>query len=105
MNDSSDYDLWAEIYDSVYSYVQEDIPFYVEEAIRAGGSIAIGLMQQINTIHGVRKNLFKRLETGFRSRALLRNLEHPALRLIDELRRRSSVRRESAAGDFIASVN
>lgn len=39
MNDSSDYDLWAEIYDSVYSYVHEDIPFYVEEAIRAGGSI------------------------------------------------------------------
>ena len=38
MNDS-DYDQWAEIYDSVYSYVREDIPFYVEEARRAGGPV------------------------------------------------------------------
>lgn len=39
MNDSTDYDLWAEIYDSVYSYVQEDIPFYVKEAVAAGGPV------------------------------------------------------------------
>ena len=35
----STYDQWAEIYDSVYSYVTEDIPFYVEEARRAGSPI------------------------------------------------------------------
>ena len=36
---NSGYDQWAEIYDSVYSYVREDIPFYVEEARRAGSPI------------------------------------------------------------------
>lgn len=36
---TSTYDQWAEIYDSVYSYVREDIPFYVEEARRAGGPV------------------------------------------------------------------
>ena len=35
----SAYDQWAEIYDSVYSYVREDIPFYVEEARRARGPV------------------------------------------------------------------
>lgn len=33
------YDDWAEIYDSIYSYVVEDIPFFVEEAINYGGPI------------------------------------------------------------------
>ena len=33
------YDQWADIYDLVYSYVREDIPFYVEEARRAGGPV------------------------------------------------------------------
>ena len=33
------YDQWAEIYDSVYSYVTDDIPFYVEEALQAGGPV------------------------------------------------------------------
>lgn len=37
--DISPYDAWAEIYDSVFSYVVEDIPFYVEESTRAGGSV------------------------------------------------------------------
>ena len=36
---SDTFDQWADIYDSVYSYVREDIPFYVEEAIRAGGPV------------------------------------------------------------------
>ena len=36
---ASTYDRWADIYDSVYSYVREDIPFYVEEARRAGGPV------------------------------------------------------------------
>ncbi len=35
----SSYDQWAEIYDSVYSYVRDDIPFYVEEALRSGGPV------------------------------------------------------------------
>ena len=39
MVNHSAYDQWAEIYDSVYSYVREDIPFYVEEARRAGGPV------------------------------------------------------------------
>ena len=33
------FDQWAELYDSVYSYVTEDIPFYVEEARRAKGLV------------------------------------------------------------------
>ena len=35
----SAYDRWADIYDSVYSYVRDDIPFYVEEAVAAGGPV------------------------------------------------------------------
>ena len=30
---------WADVYDSVYAYVTEDIPFYVEEARRSGGPV------------------------------------------------------------------
>ena len=37
--DISPYDDWAAIYDAVYSYVVEDIPFYVEEAVRSGGPV------------------------------------------------------------------
>ena len=37
--DISPYDSWAEIYDSVFSYVVDDIPFYVEEATRSGGTV------------------------------------------------------------------
>ncbi|MCI0440541.1 MAG: class I SAM-dependent methyltransferase [Chloroflexi bacterium] len=33
------YDQWAEIYDSVYSYVRDDIPFYLEEAVQSGGPV------------------------------------------------------------------
>ena len=36
---TSPYDRWADLYDSVYSYVTEDIPFYVEEALSAGGPV------------------------------------------------------------------
>ena len=35
----SAYDQWASIYDSVYSYVRDDIPFYVKEALDSGGDI------------------------------------------------------------------
>ena len=35
----TDYDTWAGIYDSVYSYVQEDIPFYVDMAKLHGGPV------------------------------------------------------------------
>ncbi len=35
----SPYDGWADIYDAVFSYVKEDIPFYVEEAERSGGPV------------------------------------------------------------------
>jgi len=37
--DISPYDAWAEIYDSVFSYVVDDIPFYIEEATRSGGTV------------------------------------------------------------------
>lgn len=37
--DSSAYDAWAEIYDSVYSYVRADVPFYVAEALESGGPV------------------------------------------------------------------
>ena len=37
--DISPYDAWAEIYDSVFSYVVDDILFYVEEATRADGTV------------------------------------------------------------------
>jgi SAM-dependent methyltransferase len=36
---ASIYDAWADVYDSVYSYVRDDIPFYVDEAIAAGGPV------------------------------------------------------------------
>ena len=36
---ASIYDAWADVYDSVYSYVREDIPFYVDEALTAGGPV------------------------------------------------------------------
>ena len=36
---ASIYDAWADVYDSVYSYVRDDIPFYVEEALAAGGPV------------------------------------------------------------------
>ena len=35
----AEYDQWAEIYDSVYSYVVDDISFYVEEARSSGGRV------------------------------------------------------------------
>ena len=35
----AEYDRWAEIYDSVYSYVVEDISFYVDEARNSGGRV------------------------------------------------------------------
>ena len=35
----TDFDEWAEIYDTVYSYVREDIPFYIEEARRSDGPV------------------------------------------------------------------
>ncbi len=36
---STAYDAWAEIYDRVHSYLTEDIPFYVEEALHSGGPV------------------------------------------------------------------
>lgn len=33
------YDRWARFYDSIYSYVREDIPFYVREAEQSGGPV------------------------------------------------------------------
>ncbi len=36
---TSIYDAWADVYDSVYSYVRDDIPFYVEEALAAAGPV------------------------------------------------------------------
>ena len=36
---ATNFDQWADIYDSVYSYVREDIPFYVEETRLAGGPV------------------------------------------------------------------
>lgn len=35
----SPYDAWAEIYDSVYSYVRADIPFYTQLALESGGPV------------------------------------------------------------------
>ena len=35
----TDFDEWAEIYDTVYSYAREDIPFYIEEARRSDGPV------------------------------------------------------------------
>ena len=33
------YDGWASVYDSIYAYVREDIPFYIQEALRSGGTV------------------------------------------------------------------
>ena len=35
----SPYDPWAEIYDSVYSYVRSDLPLYTRAAIESGGPV------------------------------------------------------------------
>lgn len=35
----SPYDQWADIYDSVYSYLGEDVPFWIEEALSAGSPV------------------------------------------------------------------
>ena len=35
----SQYDVWADIYDAVYSYVRADIPFYLGEALSTAGPI------------------------------------------------------------------
>lgn len=40
--DASPYDHWAEIYDAVFSYVIDDIPFYVAEAARANAVLELG---------------------------------------------------------------
>ena len=37
--EQSPYDAWAGIYDSVYSYVRADIPFYAREAVESGGPV------------------------------------------------------------------
>ena len=37
--DNSPYDAWANIYDAVFSYVVDDIPFYLDEAKRSGGPV------------------------------------------------------------------
>lgn len=35
----SHYDEWADVYDSVYAYLTEDIPFYIDEARQSGGPV------------------------------------------------------------------
>ncbi len=35
----SPYDGWADIYDAVFSYVVDDIPFYLDEAKNTGGTV------------------------------------------------------------------
>lgn len=35
----SNFDAWADVYDAVYSYVREDIPFYVNAAGESGGPV------------------------------------------------------------------
>ena len=35
----SPYDAWADIYDSVYSYIRADIPLYAREAVESGGPV------------------------------------------------------------------
>ena len=37
--DISPYDAWADIYDAIFSYVVDDIPFYLDEAKRSGGPV------------------------------------------------------------------
>jgi ubiquinone/menaquinone biosynthesis C-methylase UbiE len=37
--EKSQYDLWADVYDSVYSYVLDDIPFYLGEALSVGETV------------------------------------------------------------------
>ena len=38
-NQESIYDPWAEIYDSVYSYVRSDLPLYTRAAVESGGPV------------------------------------------------------------------
>ena len=36
---ASTYDAWAAVYDAVYAYVSDDLPYYVGEALRTGGPV------------------------------------------------------------------
>ena len=36
---ASVYDAWATVYDAVYAYVRDDLPYYVREAMRSGGPV------------------------------------------------------------------
>ena len=36
---ASTYDAWADVYDSIYSYVRDDIPFYVQAARESKGPV------------------------------------------------------------------
>ncbi len=36
---TSSYDPWADVYDSIYSHVRGDVPFYVDEALKSGGPV------------------------------------------------------------------
>ena len=36
---TSSFDAWADVYDSVYSYLSADIPFYVNAACEAGSTV------------------------------------------------------------------
>ena len=36
---TSDFDAWADVYDRIYSYVRDDIPFYVEAARESDGPV------------------------------------------------------------------
>ena len=36
---STSFDAWADVYDSVYSYVRDDIPFYVQMARESGAAV------------------------------------------------------------------
>ena len=36
---ASSFDAWADVYDSIYAYVREDIPFYVDEAMACRGPV------------------------------------------------------------------
>ena len=47
---TSIYDAWADVYDSVYSYVRDDIPFYVEEALAAGDVASKGTEEAISRV-------------------------------------------------------
>ena len=75
------------------------------EPRRKPGELALRLMQQIESIDHRAKLVLERKKPGPRLLAALRNLEHPALGIVDDRARVASFRIVGARSDLTAHLN